>query len=119
MIRNDFYVNSNLQKLAFTNVHEFLEIIDSVINILQKERENGQIIGGKINSGLIELEVPENLAIVGDLHGDLHSLLHILHKIDYEYFLASHSNKLIFLGDYVDRGSDSIGVLYTICYLKQ
>jgi protein phosphatase len=26
---------------------------------------------------------------------------------------------MIFLGDYVDRGNDSIGVLYTLCYLKQ
>ncbi len=26
---------------------------------------------------------------------------------------------MIFLGDYGDRGSDSIGVLYAICYLKQ
>ncbi|MBD0299228.1 MAG: serine/threonine protein phosphatase [Nitrososphaera sp.] len=27
-------------------------------------------------------------------------------------------NKLVFLGDYIDRGSDSIGIIYSVCYLK-
>jgi protein phosphatase len=27
-------------------------------------------------------------------------------------------NKLVFLGDYVDRGSDSVGVMYSVCHLK-
>ncbi len=112
-------MNNNLQKLDFLNVYEFIEVIDSVINILQKERITGHIVGGKINSGLIELDIPKNLVIVGDLHGDLRSLQHILKEIDYENFLSNHNNKLIFLGDYVDRGNHSIGVLYTVCYLKR
>ncbi|HYL65636.1 MAG TPA: metallophosphoesterase family protein [Nitrosopumilaceae archaeon] len=113
-------MNNNLQKLDFSDVYEFIEVIDSVINILQKERRiTRHIVGGKINSGLIELNIPENLVIVGDLHGDLRSLQHILKEIDYENFLSNHSNKLIFLGDYVDRGNHSIGVLYTVCYLKR
>ena len=45
------------------------------------------IVGGKINSGLVELVVPKNLVIIGDLHGDLRSLQHMLQEIDYEYFL--------------------------------
>src|SRR5438445_1630267 len=112
-------MSNNLQRLAFTDVYEFIEVVGTVINILQKERERGHIIGGKINSGLIELDVPKNLVIVGDLHGDLQTFQSILQKIDYENFLSNYNNKLIFLGDYVDRGSNSIGVLYTICYLKQ
>lgn len=113
-------MNNNLQKLAFSNVYEFIEVIDAVINILQKERRMIRCIaGGKIDSGLVELDVPKNLVIIGDLHGDLLSLQHILQEIDYGHFLSNHNNKLIFLGDYVDRGTRSIGVLYTICYLKQ
>src|SRR5438445_1846136 len=112
-------MSNNLQRLAFTDVYEFIEVVGTVINILQKERERGHIIGGKINSGLIELDVPKNLVIVGDLHGDLQTFQSILQKIDYENFLSNYNNKLIFLGDYVDRCSNSIGVLYTICYMKQ
>lgn len=113
-------MNTNLQKFYSPDIYEFTEVIDSVISILQKEiRNTRHISGGKINSGLIELDMPENLVIIGDLHGDLQSLQHILSEIDYENFLSNHNNKLIFLGDYIDRGSHSIGVLYTVCYLKQ
>ncbi|HEV2193177.1 MAG TPA: metallophosphoesterase family protein [Nitrosopumilaceae archaeon] len=113
-------MNNNLQKLGFANVYEFIEAIDSAINILQKERSKiRHIVGGKINSGLIELDLPKNLVIVGDLHGDLLSLQRILEEIDYEHFLSNQNNKMIFLGDYVDRGTHSISVLYIICYLKQ
>lgn len=112
-------MNNNLQKLAFSNVYEFVEVIDAVIDILQKERRMTMCVGGKINSGLVELDIPKNLVIIGDLHGDLQSLQRILQEIDYDHFLSNHNNKLIFLGDYVDRGTNSIGVLYTICYLKQ
>jgi protein phosphatase len=65
------------------------------------------------------LKIPQNVVIIGDIHGDLNSLFDILKDIEYEKFLASARNKMIFMGDYVDRGSQSIGVLYTVCYLKQ
>lgn len=102
-----------------SNINSFTRVIDSAIDILRKERMKGYIRGGKINLGLVKLQAPENLVIVGDLHGDIKSLYRILYDIDFEYFLANYNNKLIFLGDYIDRGSDSIAVLYTVCYLKQ
>lgn len=101
------------------NINDFTCMMDSIIDILQKERQTSHIRGGKINLGFVKLQVPENLVIVGDLHGDIKSLFKILYDIDFEYFLANYNNKLIFLGDYVDRGNDSIAVLYTVCYLKQ
>jgi hypothetical protein len=58
------------------------------------------------------------LVIVGDLHGDSDSLRKILSHIGYEKFLRNPRNKLIFLGDYVDRGSDSIGIIQTVTSLK-
>jgi protein phosphatase len=57
--------------------------------------------------------------LIGDVHGDLKTLFEILDAIEFEEFLTNPNNKIIFLGDYVDRGNDSIGVLYTVCYLKQ
>jgi protein phosphatase len=59
--------------------------------------------------------------IIGDIHGCLHELLDLLRVLGWTvmrdaadgYFTTSHTNgrKVIFLGDYVDRGPDSAGVL--------
>ena len=92
--------------------------IEQAIGALQKERERKNVTGGKVNCGLVEISELENLAVISDLHGDSKSLYRILSEIDYEQFLSNPLNKLVFLGDYVDRGSDSIGVLYSVCHLK-
>lgn len=113
-------MNINLEQSSIeSNINNFTRVIDSAINILRNERLTGHIRGGKINLGLVKLQVPENLVIIGDLHGDLKSLFKILDDIDFERFLDNPNNKIIFLGDYVDRGTHSISVLYTVCYLKQ
>jgi hypothetical protein len=98
---------------------DFVQIIDAATNVLQKERQTGHIIGGEIRGGVAELRTPEKLVIIGDIHGDVKSLFKVLQDIGFEEFLLNPYNKIIFLGDYVDRGSDSVGVLYSICYLKQ
>ena len=97
---------------------KFADTIDSAILTLCDERSAGQIIGGRVIGSLIQLEIPENLVIVGDLHGDIKSLKRILEEIDFENFLSKFNNKIIFLGDYIDRGSHSLEVLQYICYLK-
>jgi diadenosine tetraphosphatase ApaH/serine/threonine PP2A family protein phosphatase len=109
---------SLLQTAAKVDASDFLEKIEQAMDALQAERKRGGIAGGKVSGGLIEILDLQNLVIVGDLHGDSHSFSRILDEINYEQFLADPMNKLIFLGDYVDRGTDSIGVLYSICYLK-
>ena len=76
------------------------------------------MVGGIVAGGLVEISELENLVVIGDLHGDSKLLYGILAEIDYDRFLSNPLNKLVFLGDYVDRGSDSIGVVYSICYLK-
>jgi protein phosphatase len=101
------------------DVHQFIQTIDDATKTLERERETGGIIGGKVNGGIIELQVPEKLVIVGDIHGDLKSFYKVLYDIGFEELLDNPNNKMIFLGDYVDRGSSSIKVLYTVCYLKQ
>jgi hypothetical protein len=103
---------------SHTDKGNFIHALDLVIRTLQSERWIGRIVGGKITCGLTELKIPENLVVIGDLHGDLHSLKQILKDIDFENFLSNSNNKMIFLGDYVDRGSGSIEVLQYICYLK-
>jgi len=98
--------------------YDFINKVDACIRILHMERKRGKIRGGRIRNALIELEIPENLVIVGDLHGDFKSLLLILHAIKYENFLSNANNKLIFLGDYADKGIHSLEVLNNIIQLK-
>jgi hypothetical protein len=101
------------------NESSFIHMLDATIRTLQSERWIGRMGGGRITRGLTELGTPENLVVIGDLHGDLKSLKQILTDIDFENFLSNPNNKLIFLGDYVDRGTKPIEVLYNVCYLKQ
>jgi hypothetical protein len=75
---------------------------------LRKERERGFLVGGKINGGLVELQTPEELVVIGDIHGDLKTFFKILEDIKLEHYLANPNNKIILLGDYVDRGPKSI-----------
>jgi serine/threonine-protein phosphatase PP1 catalytic subunit len=97
---------------------EFESTLNFVIDILSLERSRGTIAGGKINSGFIELEIPDELVVVGDLHGDKSILQTILSDIDSGRFLFNPRNKMVFLGDYIDRGNDSLGVLHTLLDLK-
>jgi protein phosphatase len=95
-----------------------MQKIEQAADALQEERQKKSIAGGRVNGGLVEIRDLENLVIVGDLHGDSKSLFRILSEINYERFLSNPLNKLVFLGDYVDRGSDSVGVMYSVCHLK-
>jgi protein phosphatase len=57
--------------------------------------------------------------VIGDLHGDLQSLQTILMKSDYIVKMAKDKDaRLVFLGDYGDRGPDSVEAYYTILKLK-
>jgi Calcineurin-like phosphoesterase len=59
---------------------------------------------------------------IGDIHGSLGPLLKLLeyeHLIDGQHRWAAGNTHLIFLGDYVDRGEDGIGVIETIMRLER
>jgi serine/threonine-protein phosphatase PP1 catalytic subunit len=53
------------------------------------------------------LELPSPIHIVGDIHGHYNDLIHIFNTIGY----PSKSNRYLFLGNYVDRGKNSIEVI--------
>ncbi|MFT5442531.1 MAG: hypothetical protein ACI8W3_001575 [Myxococcota bacterium] len=66
-------------------------------------------------------ELPETaLDIVGDIHGELTALTSLLKKLGYDD-LGRHpeKRKLVFLGDLVDRGPDSPGVLRAVMRLVE
>jgi len=96
---------------------DLVQTLESVIEVMHTERKTG-LLGGKVKESFVELRIPKKLAIVGDLHGDLTSLRNILAGIKFEAFLGDPDNKLIFLGDYVDRGVNSVGVIFVVTRLK-
>ncbi len=57
----------------------------------------------------------ERIFIVGDVHGCLDMLRRLMDKIDWR----PDEDNLIFLGDYIDRGIDSKGVIDYILELKK
>ncbi len=85
---------------------------------LLMERQKRMIAGGKVTGALVEIHDLQNLAIISDLHGDSKTFFTMLGEIKYEEFLSNPYNKIVFLGDYVDRGPNSIDILYSICCLK-
>lgn len=103
---------------AWAGASDFIQKIEQATAALQAERQMKGIVGGRVEGGLVEIHELENLAVISDLHGDSYSLFRILDEINYEKFLSRPKNKLVFLGDYVDRGSDSISVIYAVCHLK-
>ena len=63
----------------------------------------------------VSASVPEGMVVyaVGDIHGQLHLLDDLLEKIvaDAVPFAETHRRALVFVGDYLDRGRDSAGVI--------
>lgn len=60
----------------------------------------------------------------GDLHGNIHSLMRTLNYLcsqnilDSDFRIIQPDTYLVFLGDYVDRGSYGIEVIYTLMRLR-
>jgi hypothetical protein len=106
-------------KYASKGVHysDLVQSLERVVEVMDMERKTG-LLGGKVMESFIELGLPKKLVIVGDLHGDLASLMNILAGIKFETFLGDPDNKLVFLGDYVDRGANSVGVIFIVARLK-
>jgi serine/threonine-protein phosphatase PP1 catalytic subunit len=92
-------VNHQVNQLSFSQsfIQRFCKTLSRV---LQSE------------SALIHIQAP--VSVCGDIHGDFLSLLRIFHTQQ----LPSETNKYLFLGDYVDRGNNSLEVVILLGLLK-
>lgn len=61
----------------------------------------------------VMLEIPANIAVVGDIHGNIDDLLRIFERLRYPPAM-----RYVFLGDYVDRGIYGTEVLMLLFALK-
>jgi protein phosphatase len=95
-------------------------LIEKTVNLLESERMLKEINGMLVNEDLVLCSPAdiENCTIIGDIHGDLTTLYKILKHIDFEDRMKDKRNKIIFLGDYGDRGEKSPEVYYVILKLK-
>ncbi len=98
-----------------TSDTELSVLVRNVTSIQKQERSDGIAGDSIIDEGLVKLKHGRKLILVGDLHGDLQSLTTILQKSG---FIDDLSSIIIFLGDYGDRGQESVEVYYVTLYLK-
>jgi len=79
----------------------------AVIAVLKKVY---RILIIKPNINYVELNDDDRITVIGDLHGHLGDLIHILDHVG----TPSASNRLVFNGDFVDRGTESVEVITLI-----
>jgi protein phosphatase len=83
-----------------------ISLVDEVLHILDEQKNYSNRIGHVLKTS------PENsYLIVGDLHGDLDGLKILFSLVNIKKHLEIKSNKVIFLGDYVDRGPKQLETL--------
>ncbi|TNF50193.1 MAG: serine/threonine protein phosphatase, partial [Deltaproteobacteria bacterium] len=66
---------------------------------MDQSRYNGKMMSNPTS-------LPKRLLAVGDIHGCLHQLKALMEQV-----VPSPSDQVVFLGDYVDRGPASFGVI--------
>lgn len=139
-----YFKNTSLyQKYRAIDANEFGRILDlyfNTMNISTLTDVSCWVEGKSLNADLVEsrrlpykpyaqkmIVEPENSVLIrGDMHGDIHSLLFFLQQLQQNGDLALEDGfkitnprlRLIFLGDYVDRGVYGVEVMYTILRLK-
>ncbi|MEM2021982.1 MAG: metallophosphoesterase, partial [Zestosphaera sp.] len=92
----------------YTKVRGFAESF--LMNVARRELS-------KYGGALVTKESGKTFFIVGDIHGDLETLKRILLKLNIN-LVREGSVELVFLGDYVDRGSNQLEALLTALTLK-
>lgn len=97
---------------------EIFNLIKTVNSELDLEKKKGKQDGIVIEGGLVHIPSSGNLMVVGDIHGDLESLLWILKDSGLLEDMEERRKKVLFLGDYGDRGSKSVEVYVALLRLK-
>jgi protein phosphatase len=96
-----------VKQSRFASAPDFLQVLEDATDVLSGA------------GALVKLEPTGTAIVVGDLHGDLTSLNTIIQQSGFLTLMANHEPvRLIFLGDYVDRGEQSPAVYFTVLSLK-
>lgn len=112
-------IDEALKKAESIAGREFLSLMQKVESILEHERSSGKQGDGRVEGGLIYIPPSGRLTVVGDIHGDLDSLIQILKKSQAIERMEEGLGRILFLGDYGDRGDKSPEVYYVVLHLKE
>lgn len=101
------------------------DVMDMLINIdnIQNNHDYENMMNNIINKAMETLEkkiiinVISPVVISGDIHGNYEDIKFITKKF-IDLYKKNNGIKLLFLGDYVDRGPHSLKVLLFLLYLK-
>lgn len=94
----------------FKNFREDILQIENILNLIFKNID--MILENEI---IIKINTP--VLIAGDIHGNFNDVRAIVVKF-MELYKENNKIKLLFLGDYIDRGDYSIEVITFLFYLK-
>ena len=94
----------------FKNFREDILQIENILNLIFKNID--MILENEI---IIKINTP--VLIAGDIHGNFNDVRAIVIKF-MELYKENNKIKLLFLGDYIDRGDYSIEVITFLFYLK-
>lgn len=99
--------NESIEKLGTENLkipkfkeEDLIDLCDSAIEILKET-----------NKTIVYLPSPS--IVIGDLHGNLHDLIRFMNSI-----IDVFSNRVLFLGDYIDRGQFQLETITVLLALR-
>ncbi|MEM0473734.1 MAG: metallophosphoesterase family protein [Zestosphaera sp.] len=104
------YIKGSLDTLLsdYSRIRDFIR--NSLSSVILSELK-------KFEGPMVTKESGKIFFIIGDIHGDLETLRKILTKLNVN-LVKEGSVELVFLGDYVDRGSHQLECLLTALLLK-
>jgi predicted phosphodiesterase len=102
-------VEAWVQQAFEASAEEFSALITDAIKLLREE------LRARNGSGMVRIDpyTVRSVAVIGDLHGDIESLKHILKQDE-----VATANQIIFLGDYGDRGDESVAMYSLVLTVK-
>ncbi|MCH8022428.1 MAG: metallophosphoesterase [Thaumarchaeota archaeon] len=107
-----------IKESSSITAQSLMETISEARDVLKGERKSGAQADCIIKEDLIWADPNGSFLVVGDLHGDIDSLKEVLKKALSTHHGISSTQKIVFMGDYGDRGPYSIEIYYILLKLK-
>jgi len=114
--------NTSLKEIVETaNKSDYARATETATLVREMlKEEKGRDAGLRMRGNLQYIPKGGNAIVVGDLHGDESSLVKILRETNFvDRVKKGERLTIVFLGDYIENGPDSIEVLNTTLELKR